>query len=272
MIELPEAVTLARQLGEALAGRTVTAAQAGHSPHRFAWYTGDPATYDARLRGRTVTGATAHGGFVEMATTGPLLVLGEGASPRLLAADAPAPAKHQLLVTFDDGSRLVVSVAMYGWIGLPEPADDPGVHRARAHEVPSPLEDGFDAAYWARLLVGNDALRLKALLATGQRIPGLGNGVLQDILWSAALSPRRPLSSLDQDDRARLFAAVRSVLAEMTRLGGRSTERDAHGDPGGYQVVMHKGALGRPCPRCSGTVTKATFLGGAVYVCGGCQR
>jgi formamidopyrimidine-DNA glycosylase len=272
MIELPEAATLARQLREALAGRIVTGAVAGHSPHRFAWYTGDPGTYDARLRGRTVTGAAAHGGLVEVATTGPLLVLGEGAHPRLLAPDAPEPAKHQLLVGFHDGSRLVVNVAMYGWIGLPDPDDDPGAHRARAHEVPSPLEDGFDADHWARLLDGNDALRLKALLATEQRIPGLGNGVLQDILWTAALSPRRTLASLDHDDRVRLFGAVRSVLAEMTRLGGRSTERDAYGDPGGYQVVMHQAALGRPCPRCGGTVRKETFLGGAVYVCAGCQR
>jgi formamidopyrimidine-DNA glycosylase len=271
MIELPEAATLARQLGEALAGGIVSHAQAGASPHRFAWYSGDPAAYGARLTGRRVVGAVAHGGLVEIATDGPTLVLGEGAWPRLWPSHAAAPQKHQLLVDFEDGARLSVSVAMYGWIGLAEPGEEAEAHRGRAHAAPSPLGDDFDLRYWDSLLAGNEALRLKALLATEQRIPGLGNGVLQDILWSAGLHPRRPLGSLADDDRERLYESVRGVLAEMVRLGGRSTERDAHGAAGGYQVVMQRGTVGRPCPRCGGTVRKEQFLGGSVYACEGCQ-
>jgi formamidopyrimidine-DNA glycosylase len=272
MIELPEAVTLSRQLSEALTGRAVTHAEANHSPHRLAWYTGDPTTYDRRLSGRRVVGASSHGGLVELATDGPTLVLGDGASPRLLPVDAPPPARHQLLLAFDDGSRLVVTIAMYGGIQLPDREDALDRYRARARAVPSPLDDGFDAAHWSGLLEGNEKLRLKALLATEQRIPGLGNGVLQDILWTAGLHPRRAVGSLDAHERVGLLDAVRSVIGAMTRLGGRSTERDLYGSSGGYPVVMQKAALDRPCPRCGGAVTREQFLGGAVYVCGGCQR
>ena len=43
MIELPEAVVIARQITETLGGRRIERAVANASPHKFAWYTGDPA-------------------------------------------------------------------------------------------------------------------------------------------------------------------------------------------------------------------------------------
>ena len=42
MIELPEAYTLANQLGQAFLGKTIVNATANTSPHGFAWYSGDP--------------------------------------------------------------------------------------------------------------------------------------------------------------------------------------------------------------------------------------
>ena len=38
MIELPEAVAIARQLSKALKGRRVVSANAGNSPHKWVWY------------------------------------------------------------------------------------------------------------------------------------------------------------------------------------------------------------------------------------------
>jgi hypothetical protein len=35
----------------------------------------------------------------------------------------------------------------------------------------------------------------------------------------------------------------------MTHLGGRSTEKDLFGEPGGYPVVMCAAYNGRPCPQ-----------------------
>ena len=51
VLEIPEAATLARQ-AHRLLGRTVVAAVAGHSPHGFAFYSGDPGWYASALRGR----------------------------------------------------------------------------------------------------------------------------------------------------------------------------------------------------------------------------
>ena len=61
----------------------------------------------------------------------------------------------------------------------------------------SPLGDGFDAAYFDRLVAGaKPNLSAKAFLATEQRIPGLGNGVLQDILFNARIHPKRKMATL----------------------------------------------------------------------------
>ena len=65
MIEMPEAHVLAKQLAATVIGSTVASVVAGQSPHRFAFFTGDPGGYSALLAGRTVTDAAAHGGLVE---------------------------------------------------------------------------------------------------------------------------------------------------------------------------------------------------------------
>jgi len=41
MIELPEAIVIARQITETLGGKRIASAVANASPHKFAWYTGN---------------------------------------------------------------------------------------------------------------------------------------------------------------------------------------------------------------------------------------
>ena len=43
MIEYPEAIGLAKQIKENLAGRGIVDAIARYTPHKFAWFSGDPA-------------------------------------------------------------------------------------------------------------------------------------------------------------------------------------------------------------------------------------
>jgi hypothetical protein len=105
-----------------------------------------------------------------------------------------------------------------------------------ARSKPSPSSARFDRAYFERL-VADPAVRglsAKALLATEQRIPGFGNGVLQDVLFEAGVHPRRRVTSLTDADLERLFGSIKATLAEMVRGGGRDTERDLFGRDGGY--------------------------------------
>ena len=103
MIELPESVSLARQLNDTVKGKAITAVLANASPHKFAWYFGDPAQYDALLKGKTVGEARGVGGKVEIALGRLRILLAEGVNVRFLPAGETPPAKHQLLITFADG-------------------------------------------------------------------------------------------------------------------------------------------------------------------------
>jgi formamidopyrimidine-DNA glycosylase len=271
MIELPEAYVIAEQVRNTIAGRLIARAVANASPHRFAWYTGDPAEYNGRLAGRTISGAEGVGGAVELLADG--MVLSISAPLRYSAQGERRPKKHQLLVEFTDGTAITSCAQMWGGFFC-FPSDQEGGHPDRdiAKSRPSPLAAAFNRTYFESLL-GSDASRLsaKAFLATGQRIPGLGNGVLQDILWTARVHPKRAMGELSLPEVDRLYSALKQVLEEMARQGGRDTERDLFWRPGGYRTVLSRNTLDQPCPECGAAIRKEAYLGGSIYYCPQCQ-
>ena len=64
MMELPEAVNIARQITKTLRGKRVAGVTAAHTPHKLAWYYGDPGTYSDLLTGMTVGMARPFGSMV----------------------------------------------------------------------------------------------------------------------------------------------------------------------------------------------------------------
>jgi formamidopyrimidine-DNA glycosylase len=274
MLELPEAQVVADQLARTVIGKSVASVVAGQSPHRFAFFSGDPGEYDGALRGKEVVGAVATGGFVELRFEGTRLLLNDGANLRYHEPDAALPRKHQLLVAFEDGSALTVTVQMYaGLMCIPTTVFDNPFYSA-ATSKPSPLDDAFDREWFRGLLAPPEVqkLSLKAALATDQRIPGFGNGVLQDVLWKATMHPRRRVSTLDDAEVDVLLSVVTGLLRDMSAQGGRDTEVDLFGTHGGYPTVMSRLRLSEPCPTCGGPKVKQAYLGGSVYFCPACQR
>ena len=273
MIELPEAVNLARQLTERFGGKKIASVIAGLSPHKFTWYYGDRESYARLVVGKAFQAARAVGGMVEGAAADVRFLFSEGTNLRFLAAGASPPKKHQFLVTFTDGTALVVSVQMYGGVGVFREGQCGNPYYLKSQEKPSPLTADFDKAYFGTLLEGPGmgSVSAKALLATEQRVPGLGNGVLQDILFRARVNPKTKVDALGAAQRKKLFQAVKKTLREMTDRGGRDTELDLDGKPGGYLTIMSRNSVGKPCPECGTAIEKAAYMGGSVYFCPTCQ-
>lgn len=274
MIELPEAWIIAGQINGLLPGKRIAAVTAAHTPHKLAWYYGEPRKYADLLIGQTVGRAASYGGLVEIRAGKSAILLGEGVNIRFHGPDEPRPARHQLLIGFEDGSALSASVQMYGGMGsFLEGTLDNRYYKV-AKERPSPLAPAFDRAYFDRITAAPELpkLSLKALLATEQRIPGLGNGVLQDILFKARMHPKRKFGTLSGSDRKTLFDALKKTLAAMAGQGGRDVESDLFGRPGGYKTLLSKNTAGKPCPTCKTLITKESYMGGSVYYCGACQR
>lgn len=272
MIELPEAYVYAEQLRQTVTGDQVVHCEAAAHPHKLAFYSGDPHEYPDMLQGGTVLDCVPWGGLVELQLTGVNVLVGDGARLRLYEHDEEFPAKHQLKLVLASGRALQVSIQMYGgiWVYAPNTNDNP--YYIVAQEKPTPFSDAFNTDYWERLWQAQKPnLSMKALLATEQRIPGLGNGVLQDILWRAGLHPKKKLSRITSAERQKLFGAIKQTLSLMRDQGGRSTEQDLFGRPGGYPVQLCAKTLAQPCPACSTPITAFAYMGGRVYVCPHCQ-
>jgi len=275
MIELPETYVLAEQIEKTLKGNKIASAVANAHPHAFAWYTGDPGMYDGKLRGKTVTASTPGtgytcGGNTEILCEDMLLVISTPIKYHI--SGSKLPAKHQLLIEFEDASRMSCTVQMWGAMFLMSVENGEVPAEYEKNKKPDPLTDGFDEGYFNSLWVtANPGLSAKAFLATEQRIPGFGNGVLHDVLWNANIHPKRKLQTMDESDRKKLFGSVKSTLYAMKTNGGRDTEKDLFGIKGGYKCVLSANTYKDSCPGCGGPIIREAYLGGNIYYCPVCQ-
>ena len=274
MMELPEALSIAGQINNTIHGKRIAGVVVAQTPHKLAWYYGEPKKYPGLIIGKTIGKADAYGSMVEIKAGSANILLSEGAGIRLHGKGEPRPARHQLLIEFDDNSALSVAIQMYGGLGcfLDGELDNPYYKVAR--EKPSPLSPAFDKVYFDKIISAPEVqkLSLKASLATEQRIPGLGNGILQDILFNARMHPKKKVSALAGKEKEILFNSVKNTVSVMTARGGRDTELDLFGKPGGYQTILSKNMVNKPCPVCGMAIKKEAYMGGSVYYCERCQR
>ena len=274
MIEIPEAYNLAKQLNVKVSGKRILKVTTGHTPHKLAWFYGDKTKYAELLQGKTIGKTTAYGGLVEICAEHACILFGDGVNLRFHDLKEPHPVKHQMLIEFNDGCALSAAIQMYGGTGSFKEGELDNPYYKAAKEKPSPLSSEFDKDYFERLLSTPEIQRLsiKGILATEQRIPGLGNGVLQDILFQAKIHPKKKGEYLSKQDKTSLYNAVKNVLANMSENGGRDTELDLFGKSGGYRTILSKNTVGKPCPVCSNFIKKEAYMGGSIYYCENCQK
>jgi formamidopyrimidine-DNA glycosylase len=272
MIEIPESRTLAGQLNESIKGKLIRKVYTNTSPHKFAWFSGDPDNYNSLLSGKKVILSQSFGGMVEIKVEDIRLVFCDGTNIRYFENAEKLPPKHQLQLEFEDESSLICSIQMYGALWALNPGQTEGYNEI-AREKMNPLSDEFDVSYFQSIYSEEDKkLSAKAFLATNQRIPGLGNGVLQDILFYANIHPKRKMNSLSEAEYEAMYQSIKSTLLEMSDNGGRDTEKTLYGKQGGYKTILSNKTKDTPCPVCNTKIVKEAYLGGNIYYCPECQR
>ena len=273
MIELPEARSIARDLRKELLGKTVASVGGNYTDHKFTFYTGDPDTYAEQLVGKKVTALIDGNFYVEIELEDRVLYMRDGANIRYFSPGQDRPTKSKLLVQFDDGSCINVTTSMYAGIGLQvKGAEIENLYYALDVNGTGALDEAFTWDYFKGLLQERTLkLSAKAFLATEQRIPGIGNGVVQDILFIARLHPKRKMLTLSETELEALYHAIVDTLRDMTNQGGRDTEKTIYGTPGGYPTILSSKSYKSGCPLCHAAITKEQYLGGSIYFCPNCQ-
>ena len=90
-------------------------------------------------------------------------------------------------------------------------------------------------------------------------------------MFDARIHPKTKLNALSDPQKETLFHSVRGILRRMTDEGGRDTEKDLFGSPGGYRTILSKNTWKYPCLVCGGGIVRQAYLGGNVYFCPHCQ-
>ncbi|MDH6313478.1 formamidopyrimidine-DNA glycosylase [Parabacteroides sp. PFB2-10] len=274
MLELPEVITLSRQANDTLKGKTITQVFNATKPHKFTFYNSDPLEYGKLLTGKTILSSQGYGMFVDFLLSDQVMInIGDGVNVRYYEPGSKIPANYQLLLAFNDESFLVFSVAMYGFINAYPDGTIDNKYYTLSKESISPLSDEYTPMQFEKLfLEAKKTLSAKALLATEQRIPGVGNGVTQDILFNARINPKQKVLALSDSQKETLFNSLKDTLQEMTFEGGRDTQTDLYGNNGNYQTILSAKTWKNGCPCCGNTIVKEAYLGGSVYYCPECQK
>ena len=275
MIELPETVVIAEQMNRTLKGKRITEGNRGNTSHKFAFANGTSEAYAAIFAGKMVGESWGHGSsLLTRIEPGYTLVLGCGGERIVFHEDASTlPKKHQLFIRFADETYLTVTISGWGNTFL-LPQAEAGQHQHVQEDRITPLSDAFTWDYFRQLfdtLKAESKASLKYFIISEPGVWGIGNGCLQDILFHAKLHPKRRAVEISEHERHALYTSIRTTLREMGDQGGRSSEVDLYGQPGGYQRILDSKTVGQPCPVCGAPIEKAQYLGGAIYFCEECQ-
>lgn len=115
---------------------------------------------------------------------------------------------------------------------------------------------------------------IKTMLLEQSTISGIGNIYANEILFAAAIDPRRPANSLTEAQLDLILRESRRILNEAIRYKGTTvhTYAPVATTRGAYQkfLQVHNRA-GRKCLRCEGTIAKIQLGGRGTYFCPNCQ-
>ncbi|MFD4960660.1 Fpg/Nei family DNA glycosylase [Microbacterium sp. NPDC058389] len=270
MPEMPEVQGLVDFLGGRLAGVGIERATVANIA---ALKTYDPPI--EALKGTEITGATRHGKFIDLATTGPHLVFHLAKAGWLRWYDElpktiirPGKTPIALRVALSDGSGFDLTEAgtkkSLAYYVVRDPADVPGIARLG----PDPLDPSFTRDAFAGLLSGRRT-QIKGVLRDQSIIAGVGNAYSDEILHAAKMSPYALASSLSDDDVTRLFDAMTSTLRDaVAEASGKPPADLKDAKRRGMQV---HGRRGETCPVCGDEVRSVFFADNSLEYCPTCQ-
>ena len=264
MPELPEIASRAREMDRDLPGKTIRKIEVlqpkclNVSVKKFM----------GALTGAKLKGTTHHGKWLFTETTKGYLLINMGMGGELLLVDSESmPEKWRVAFHFKDRTTLAVN---FWWFGYTHYAKTPSRHKMSAKLGPNAID--VTLAEFREMLSKRRGA-VKSFLLNQERIAGIGNAYVHDILFLAGLHPLRTIDTLTEDEVKALWNGIRKGLKPALRKRGAFYERDLHGKKGGFKMedILVGYREGKPCPVCGETVVKLRTGSTASFICPKCQ-
>jgi formamidopyrimidine-DNA glycosylase len=265
MPELPEVEITARRIGDAVAGVTVESALA---PGINVLRTFDPPL--SAIEGRALAGVRRRGKhlIVDVAD-GPSILLHLMSAGRLQLFDKRAGPKDRtsrLLLRLADGRELRLrefGTKQRAWAKLLAPGE------VEADEAVATLgpEAWPDPPPFEEILEGSRPLH--SLLRDQRAIAGIGRSWVDEILWTAQLSPFKRADDLVPLEARRLRDATVARLGDALEHYERTVSLPIP-DKLPLPLQVHR-RQGEPCPRCGTTLEAVHYEDYVMAYCPACQ-
>lgn len=256
MPELPDVEGFRRELARALPGRRIRRVEvrdAGVLRNTTAQ------SLARNLIGRTFEQPHRHGKWLMLPTDGPALLVHSGMTGRPYYTLGDDDTKHvRLAIELDRGEFRYADLRKLRGLWLLPSKDDMG--DVTGAQGPDALQ--LDLRSFRELLRARRG-RLKPTLMDQAVIAGLGNLLVDEILWRTDLAPSLPVPALDDDDVKHLHEAMRRVLDTAVR----------HGRVPGLPRWL-TGSRDTPdptCPRCGTRLARDRIAGRTSVWCPHCQ-
>jgi len=181
-----------------------------------------------------------------------------------LRVEAPgyAPAKHDHFILVQKEHQLVFNdPRMFGGVLFHVGKDAPNWWTEIA---PSILSDEFSVEAVAAFLKRRARAPIKAVLLMQERFPGIGNWMADEVLWRAAIHPRRKAGSLRPAEVRMLHRECRKVCRlALDTIAGRGSylPPDLNKHIPNSWLFWHRWSMGGICPRTHLPLAYATIGG-----------
>jgi formamidopyrimidine-DNA glycosylase len=278
-IELPEAQILAEQMSKKLLRKQIKSfhLQDYQRLQRIGFINKDVKDFD-RLVNRKVESITSRGNVIRVKLDlGLNLILAPEYGGRILyhTSGSTVPNKFHLKLDFNDDTSLTVTLTGMGVIQTlkDDELERSYVYRRDFSEVASPVnEREFTHERFSKQLAQKKVNIKSSIVGKDAIIVGLSNSAFQDILFKAKIHPKRKASELSESERHALYDAIKVMIKERIRLGGKDQFLDLYGRQGRYTPAMGSNMNGKTCTVCGTSIEKLSLGGGHVYFCPKCQK
>lgn len=111
--------------------------------------------------------------------------------------------------------------------------------------------------------------QVKNILTNEKFVAGIGNAYADEILWAAGIYPFWPRLGLSEEEIARMYPAMRSVLTEAIDILTERMKADISEETRDFLKVHRRG--GQPCPRCGSPIAQVEANRRITSFCRKCQ-